>query len=91
MGPNFIYLRGLFPDAGDYLEFLAYNTFAVSVLGFIAQLEPLPPWAPKEEERGLRRAIVGPDDQSELTRGVQLRNNAPNDIGACADIVRRVY
>jgi len=46
---------------------IAFNTFASSVLGYIAQLEAPPDHAPKVEEVGLRKMVPGPGNWCNAT------------------------
>ena len=39
---------------------VAYNTFAVSTLGYVGQLESVPQCVLELEEEGLRLAVKGP-------------------------------
>ena len=47
---------------GMHFHTVAYNTFAISTLGFVAQLEAVPDDTLKAEERGLKLTHKGPNE-----------------------------
>jgi len=65
--------RGI--GAGAQFATLAYNTFALSTLAFVAQLEDPPDFAFAAEEAGLRKAMSGPGQCYEANDAFFLKEN----------------